>query len=54
MYVHKCNTRSCTNSNFEVKFYRTKTRSMAICVKSVKLWNALKIEYHNIKSLQKF
>ncbi len=52
MYVHKYNTRSCTRGNFEVKFCRAKTRSMAISVKGVKLWNDLKIEYHNIKSLQ--
>ena len=54
MYVHKYNTRSCTKDNyFQVKFCRTKTRSMAISVKGVKLGNDLKIEYHNIKSLQK-
>ena len=51
MYVHKYNTRSCTKDNFEVKYCRTK---MAISINSVKLWNDLKIEYHNIKSLQKF
>ena len=54
MYVHKYNTRSCTKGNFEIKFCRTKTRSMTISVKGVKLCNDLKIEYHNIKSLQKF
>ena len=54
IYVHKYNTRSCTKGNFEVKFCRTKTRSMAISVKGVKLWNDLKIEYHNFRSLQKF
>ena len=53
MYVHKYNTRSCTKGNFEVKFCRTKTRSMALSVKGVKLWNDLEIEYHNIKSPQK-
>ena len=53
MYVHKYNTRSCTKGNFEVKSCRTRTRSMVISVKGVKLWNDLKIEYHNIKSLQK-
>jgi len=53
MYVHKYNTRSCTKGNLKVKFYRTKTRSMAISIKGVKLWNDLKIKYHNIKSLQK-
>jgi len=50
MYVQKYNTRSCSKDNFEVKFYRTKTRFMAISVKGMKLWNDLKIEYHNIKS----
>ena len=54
MYVHKYNTRSCTKGNFEVTFCRTKTRSIAISVKGVKLWNDLKIEYHNNKSFQKF
>ena len=54
IYVCKNNTRSCTKGNFEVKFCRTKTRSMAISVKGMKLLNDLKIEYHNIKSLQKF
>jgi len=54
MYIHKYNTRSCPKGNFEVKFCRTKTRSMAISVNDVKLWNDLKIEYHNIKSWQKF
>ena len=42
------NTRSCTKGNFEVKLCRTKTRSMAISVKGVKLWNDLKIEYHKL------
>jgi hypothetical protein len=36
IYVHMYNTRSCTKGNFEVKFFRTKTRSMAISVKGVK------------------
>ena len=49
MYDHKYNTTSCT----KVRFCRTKTRSMAISIKSVKLWNDLKIEYYKIKSLQK-
>ena len=53
MYVHKHNNRSCTKGNLEVKFCRTKTRSMTISVKGVKLWNDLKIEYHNLKSFQK-
>jgi len=43
MYVHKYNTRYCTKRNFEVKFCRTKTRSMTISVKGMKLWNDLMI-----------
>ncbi len=42
--MHKYNTRSSSRGNLDVKYCRTKTRYMAISVKSIKLWNNLDAE----------
>jgi hypothetical protein len=51
---HNYKTRSLSKGNFSEKYCRTKTRSMAISVKGVKLWNNLDEECHKIKDLDKF
>ena len=52
--VHNHNTRSSNRGNFDLKFCRTKIRSMSISIRGVKLWNELNSNYHNIKSLSSF
>ncbi len=52
--VHNHKTRSSTKGNFDLKFSRSKTRSMVISVRGVKMWNDLDENCHNIKSLLSF
>ena len=52
--VHNYKTRSISKGNFDEMFCRTKTRSMAISVRGVKLWNNLDEQYHKINELGKF
>ena len=53
-YFHNCNTKLSTKGNFNLKFFRTKTRYMAISVRGVKMWNDLNVDFHNIKALISF
>lgn len=52
--VHNYNTRSKSKGNFNVKYCRTKLRSLNISVKGVKLWNNFDTDVHNIKSVKLF
>ena len=48
---HNYNTRHSVKGNFEVKFCRTRARSMSLSIKCVILWNNLDFSYHSINNL---
>ena len=52
--THSYFTRSSSKGNFDVKYRRTKMKSMTISVKGVKLWNELEEYMHNIISVNCF
>ncbi len=52
--AHNHNTRFSKSGNFDVKYCKTKMKSMTISIKGVKLWNELDNHLHNVKSIHLF
>jgi hypothetical protein len=52
--VHTHNTRSSSKGNFNVKFCRTRLKSMSISIVGVKLWNQLSVDLHDVSFVSLF
>ncbi len=52
--THDHNTRFRNKGNFDVKFCKTKLKSMLISIKGVKLWNELDKSLHELRSIHCF
>ncbi len=52
--VHNYNTRCSSKGNFDVKFCRTKVKSMTISIIGVKLWNDLDKHIREVDTIVRF